>query len=100
MRRRVDPSKPGCREVWGPSSLGRSIRANLSRMRQQRTRSEIDDTLPGPPVEPAARRHDDGPPEPLDPLHRQAVLEGLDQMRRGELASDDAIDAIYRRAGL
>ena len=34
------------------------------------------------------------PPEPLDAAHRDAVLEGLDQMKRGDLASDDEIAAI------
>lgn len=29
--------------------------------------------------------------------HRAAVLEGLDQARRGELASDDAVDTLLRR---
>jgi vacuolar-type H+-ATPase subunit E/Vma4 len=29
--------------------------------------------------------------------HRAAVLEGLDQARRGEFASDEQVDAILRR---
>lgn len=67
-----------------------------------RPRPEADDDalLPGPPAPPSSKRPDDRPPEPLDAAHRDAVLEGLDQMKRGDLASDDEIAAIYGRAGL
>lgn len=67
-----------------------------------RPRPDTDDDalLPGPPAFPSSKRPDDRPPEPLDPAHREAVSEGLEQMRRGELASDEEIAAIYRRAGL
>lgn len=71
-------------------------------MHQRRPCPDSDDDalLPGPPAPPSSKRCDDRPPEPLDPAHREAVLEGLDQMRRGEFASDEEIAAIYRRAGL
>lgn len=71
-------------------------------MAQHRTRSDTDADalLPGPAAPPSALRHDDAPPEPLDPDHRGAVLDGLDEVRRGEFASDADLAAIYRRAGL
>ncbi len=71
-------------------------------MHQRRPCPDPDDgaLLPGPPASPSSKRRDDRPPEPLDPAHRGAVLEGLDQMRRGNLASDEEIGAIYGRAGL
>ena len=62
--------------------------------------SDDDSLLSGPPASPSSKRRDDRPPERLDPAHREAVLEGLDQMRHGEIASDEEIAAIYRRAGL
>ena len=36
-------------------------------------------------------------PEPIDPQHLHAVLEGLAQAKRGEFASDAAIEAAFRR---
>ena len=35
--------------------------------------------------------------EPVDPAHRGAVLDGLDQARRGELATDAEVEAAFRR---
>ena len=71
-------------------------------MHQRRPSPDMHDDalLPGPPASPSSKRRDDRSPEPLDPGHREAVLEALDQMRRGELAADQEIAAIYRRAGL
>jgi hypothetical protein len=37
------------------------------------------------------------PPEPTDPEDVEAIREGLEQGRRGEYASDEAIKAAYRR---
>ena len=37
--------------------------------------------------------------EPIDPAHLPAVLEGLEQARRGEYAGDDQIEALFRRFG-
>ena len=39
----------------------------------------------------------DGEPEPIDPAHLPAVLNGLAQARRGEFASDKEIEAVFRR---
>lgn len=39
----------------------------------------------------------DGEPEPIDPLHLAAVLEGLGQARRREFATDAEIEAAFRR---
>lgn len=36
-------------------------------------------------------------PEPIDPDHLPAVLEGLAQIRRGEFASDEEVEAAFRR---
>jgi hypothetical protein len=36
-------------------------------------------------------------PEPIDPAHLPAVLEGLDQAQRGELATDAEIEEVLRR---
>lgn len=81
---------------------GVATRANLSCMPQPWSRSDNDDDalLPGPPASPSSKQYDDRPPEPLEDAHRAAVHEGLDQMRRGALASDGEIAAVYRRAGL
>ena len=38
-------------------------------------------------------------PEPIDPAHLQAVLEGLDQASRGEFASPAEVEAAFRRFG-
>jgi len=37
------------------------------------------------------------PPEPVDPAHRAAVLEGLGQVKRGDIASDAEVEAAFRR---
>jgi hypothetical protein len=39
----------------------------------------------------------DADPEPLDPAHLSAVLEGLAQARRGDRAAPEAVDAAFRR---
>jgi hypothetical protein len=39
----------------------------------------------------------DGEPEPVDPAHLPAVLEGLAQAKRRELASDAEVEAAFRR---
>jgi hypothetical protein len=39
----------------------------------------------------------DGDPEPVDPAHLPAVLEGLAQAKRREFASDAEIEAAFRR---
>jgi hypothetical protein len=36
-------------------------------------------------------------PEPIDPDHLAAVLEGLAQAERGEFASDAEVEAAFRR---
>ena len=38
-----------------------------------------------------------GPPFVVLSDHRAAILEGLAQVKRGELASDDAVDALLRQ---
>jgi predicted transcriptional regulator len=38
-----------------------------------------------------------GEPEPIDPAHLPAVLEGLAQARRGEFATDEEVEAAFRR---
>jgi hypothetical protein len=40
---------------------------------------------------------DEGEPEEIDPAHLPAVLEGLAQAKRGELASDSEVEAAFRR---
>ena len=42
-----------------------------------------------------AKGEDD--PEPIDPDHLPAVLEGLGQIRRGEFATDEEVQAAFRR---
>jgi hypothetical protein len=39
----------------------------------------------------------DGEPEPVDPAHLPAVLEGLAQARRREFAADAEVEAAFRR---
>jgi len=39
----------------------------------------------------------DGDPEPIDPQHLPAVLEGLAQAKRREFATDEEIEAALRR---
>lgn len=36
-------------------------------------------------------------PDDIEPEHLDAVLEGLEQARRGEFASDEAVEAAFRR---
>jgi len=36
-------------------------------------------------------------PEPVDPAHLAAVLEGLAQAKRREFATDDELEAAFRR---
>jgi hypothetical protein len=40
---------------------------------------------------------DDGKPEAIDPVHLPAVLEGLAQAKRRQFATDDEIEAAFRR---
>lgn len=40
------------------------------------------------------------PPETIDPAHKDSVERGMEQAKRGQYASDDEMDAIYRLAGL
>jgi predicted transcriptional regulator len=35
-------------------------------------------------------------PEPTDPAHIEAIRRGLAQIRRGEFATDEEIEAVYR----
>jgi predicted transcriptional regulator len=39
----------------------------------------------------------DDEPEQIDPAHLSAVLEGLAQAKRGEFASDEEVEAAFRR---
>jgi len=39
----------------------------------------------------------DGEPEAVDPAHLSAVLNGLAQARRAEFASDEEVEAAFRR---
>lgn len=39
----------------------------------------------------------DGEPEPIDPSHLPAVLEGLAQARGGTFATDGEVEAAFRR---
>ena len=39
----------------------------------------------------------DGEPEPIDPAHLSAVLQGLDQAKRRQFATDDEVEAAFRR---
>jgi hypothetical protein len=40
---------------------------------------------------------DDEPPEEIDPAHLPAVLEGLAQARRRQFATDEEVEAAFRR---
>jgi hypothetical protein len=40
---------------------------------------------------------DEGEPEALDPAHLPAVLEGLAEAKRRQFATDDEIEAAFRR---
>jgi hypothetical protein len=40
---------------------------------------------------------DEGEPEAIDPVHLPAVLEGLARAKRREFATDDEIEAAFRR---
>ena len=42
-------------------------------------------------------RGDDREPEPIDPAHLAAVLEGLAQAERREFATDEEVEAAFRR---
>jgi hypothetical protein len=37
--------------------------------------------------------------EPIDPAHLPAVMEGLQQARRGQFATKEALEAAYARFG-
>ncbi|HEY2137336.1 MAG TPA: hypothetical protein VGH49_15700 [Xanthobacteraceae bacterium] len=39
----------------------------------------------------------EGEPEPVDPAHLSAVLEGLAQAKRRQFASDEEVAAVFRR---
>jgi hypothetical protein len=39
----------------------------------------------------------DGEPETLDPSHLAAVLEGLSQIQRGERATAEQVEAVFRQ---
>jgi predicted transcriptional regulator len=39
----------------------------------------------------------DADPEPIEPAHLAAVLEGLAQAKRGEFATDAEVEAAFRR---
>jgi hypothetical protein len=39
----------------------------------------------------------DGEPEPIDPAHLPAVLEGLAQAKRRQFATDTEVEAAFRR---
>ncbi len=39
----------------------------------------------------------DTEPEPIDPAHLPAVLEGLTQAKRGERATPEQVEAVFRR---
>jgi hypothetical protein len=41
--------------------------------------------------------HGDDEPEPIDPTHLPAVLEGLAQAKRREFATDAEVEAAFRR---
>jgi hypothetical protein len=40
---------------------------------------------------------DSAAPEAVDPAHRASVLDGLDQARRGDMASDAEVETAFRR---
>ncbi len=40
---------------------------------------------------------DEGQPEEIDPAHLPAVLEGLAQAKRRQFATDDEVEAAFRR---
>lgn len=40
---------------------------------------------------------DERQPEPIDPAHLRAVLEGLTQARSGQFATADEVEAAFRR---
>jgi hypothetical protein len=40
---------------------------------------------------------DEGPPEEIDAAHLPAVLEGLEQAKRRQFATDDEVEAAFRR---
>jgi hypothetical protein len=40
---------------------------------------------------------DERAPEPIDPAHLPAILEGLSQAKRRQFATDDEVEAAFRR---
>ena len=40
---------------------------------------------------------DSATPDAVDPAHHAAVLDGLNQAKRGDMASDAEVDAAFRR---
>ena len=64
------------------------------------TRPPSGDPARSPIQQSAPPPTDDRPPEALDPAHRDAVEEGLEQARGGRFAPDGDVEALYRRAGL
>jgi len=49
------------------------------------------------PSQHGSRYVDDRPPEAIDPANRDVVLQGLDDLRRGEIASDEEVRAAFAR---
>ena len=47
-----------------------------------------------------ALTENDASPVPIDDETRAAILEGLDQARRGEFVPDEKIQALWKRHGL
>jgi hypothetical protein len=60
----------------------------------RRLPSESQDEIARAMLNLAAR---DGEPEPIDPAHLPAVLEGLAQARSGNFATDAEVEAAFRR---
>lgn len=57
--------------------------------------SRVSDQPPSPQHGPP--HVDDRPPEAIDPADRDVVLQGLDDLRRGEIASDEDVRAAFAR---
>jgi len=47
------------------------------------------------PLRDAAPRVDDRPPEPIDPSHRDLVAQGLEDVRRGDIATAEEVTAAF-----
>ena len=60
----------------------------------RRLPSDTQDEIARAMLQLAAR---DGEPEEIDAAHLAAVLEGLVQAQRGQFASDDEVEAAFRR---